>query len=241
MRPGAYLTAKQSANTEVNMFTNHSRQIVGALGALVLLALTAPAQATVVWDLNPNGQNAPVGGSSHTYTSSGFSITAYGFDNHSGIGTAHDLFYKNQAPIGGAVEMGLGLVNTSNNELQANMNFIQFDFTAALAAGMFHGQISVGSIQPGETFVIFGSNTLGTLGTQVSTLYGSSVDNQWVNIQNFGQFNYYSVMAITDDVLPIAVRADVAPVPEMNTLLPIGAVLALLIATNALRKRRGRA
>ena len=220
------------------MLINRSRQIVGALCALVFVTVIAAAQAAVVWDLNPTNSNAPVGGSSHTYTNSGFSITAYGFDNHSGIGTAHDLFYKDQAPIGGAVEMGLGLVNTPANELQAGLHFIQFDFTAALAAGLTHGQLSVGSIQPGETFVIFGSNTLGTLGTQVSNLFGSSVDNQFVNIQNFGQFNYYSVMAITDDVLPVAVRADVNPVPEMNALLPIAALVVLLAATTAWRKRR---
>src|SRR5947207_12695412 len=198
------------------MSKNCSRPAGIAFFALIFIAAMATARATVVWDLNPTQQSAPVGGSSHTYTSSGFSITAYGFDNHSGIGTAHDLFYKDQSPIGGAVEMGLGLVNTLDNELQAGLHFIQFDFTAALAAGMMNGQLSVGSIQPGESFVIFGSNTLGVLGTQVSNLFGSSVDNQFVNIQNFGQFNYYSVMAITDDVLPVAVRADVNPVPEMN-------------------------
>src|SRR2546430_1318262 len=143
----------------------------------LLAAFTATSSwASIVWDLNPNQQNAPVGSSSHTYTSSGYTITAYGFDNNGGFGTAHDLFYKNQQPIGGAVEMGLGLVNTPANEIQAGLHFIQFDFTAALAAGMMNGQLSVGSIQPGESFAIFGSNTLGVLGTQVSTLFGSSVD-----------------------------------------------------------------
>ena len=217
---------------------NRSRQIVGAFCALLFVTVIASAQAAVVWDLNPNQQNAPVGGSSHTYTSSGFSITAYGFDNHSGIGTAHDLFYKDQSPIGGAVEMGLGLVNTLDNELQAGLHFIQFDFTAALAAGMMNGQLSVGSIQPGESFVIFGSNTLGVLGTQVSTLFGSSVDNQFVGIRNFGQFNYYSVMAITNDVLPVAVRADLPAVPETNALIPITALLVVLGATGVWQKRR---
>ena len=217
---------------------NRSRQIAGAFCALLFVTVIASAQAAVVWDLNPNQQNAPVGGSSHTYTSSGFSITAYGFDNHSGIGTAHDLFYKDQSPIGGAVEMGLGLVNTLDNELQAGLHFIQFDFTAALAAGMMNGQLSVGSIQPGESFVIFGSNTLGVLGTQVSTLFGSSVDNQFVGIRNFGQFNYYSVMAITNDVLPVAVRADLPAVPEMNALIPITALLVVLGATGVWQKRR---
>jgi len=220
---------------------NRSRQIAGAFCALLFVTVIASAQAAVVWDLNPSQQNAPVGGSSHTYTSSGFSITAYGFDNHSGIGTAHDLFYKNQSPIGGAVEMGLGLVNTLDNELQAGLHFIQFDFTAALAAGMFNGQLSVGSIQPNETFAIFGSNTLGTLGIQVSGIFGSSVDNQFVSIANFGQFNYYSVLAMSADVLPVAVRADLRPVPEMNALVPVAGLIVLLAATSVWRRRRGSA
>jgi len=220
------------------MLTNRSRQIARAACALIFVAVAASASASIVWDLNPNDQNAPVGGSSHTYTSSGFSITAYGFDNHSGIGTAHDLFYKNVSPIGGAVEMGLGLVSTPNNELQTGLHFIQFDFTSALAAGMFNGQLSVGSIQANESFAIFGSNTLGTLGSQVSGIFGSSFDNQFVSIPGFGQFNYYSVMAMSDDVLPVAVRADLPAVPEMNALIPITALLVALGASSVWQKRR---
>jgi hypothetical protein len=220
------------------MLAHRPRQIVRALCALVFVAAIASASAAIVWDLNPNHQNAPVGGSSHTYTTSGFSITAYGFDNNSGIGTAHDLFYKNVTPIGGAVEMGLGLVNTPNNELQSGLHFIQFDFTSALAAGMFNGQLSVGSIQQGESFAIFGSNTLGTLGSQVSGIFGSTFDNQFVNIPGFGQFNYYSVMAMSDDVLPVAVRADLPAVPETNALIPIAALLVVLGAGSAWRNRR---
>ena len=220
------------------MLANRSRQVARAFCALIFVTVVACAQAVVVWDLNPSDANAPVGGSSHTYTSSGFSITAYGFDNNSGIGTAHDLFYKNEPVIGGATESGLGLTNTSHNELQASLNFIQFDFTAALAAGMFNGQLSVGSIQTGETFAIFGSNVLGTLGTQVSGVFGSTFDNQFVAIPNFGQFNYYSVMALSDDVLPVAVRADLRPVPEMNALLPIAGLVVLVVAANTWRKRR---
>jgi hypothetical protein len=117
------------------------------------------------------------------------------------------------------------------------LHFIQFDFTAALAAGMFNGQISVGSVQQGELFAFYGSNTLGTLGTQVGGPFGSNFDNQFVSIPNFGQFSYYSVVALEDDVLPVAVRADVAPIPEMNALLPIAALILLILATNARRKR----
>ena len=219
------------------MLINRSK-IAGAFGVLLLIGFVVSAQASIVWDLNPSDANAPVGSSSHIFTSSGFSITAYGFDNHSGIGTAHDLFYKNVGPIGGATESGLGLTNISDNELQAGLHFIQFDFTAALAAGMFNGQLSVSSIQPGESFAIFGSNTLGTLGTQVGGVFGSAFDNQFVSIANFGQFHFYSVLAMADDVLPSAVRADLPAVPEMNALLPIAALVVLLAATNFWSKRR---
>jgi hypothetical protein len=220
----------------VRLQNNHP--IAKILCAVLFTATIATSSwATIVWDLNPNHQNAPVGSSSQTYTSSGFSITAYGFDNHSGIGTAHDLFYKNVPEIGGAVEFGLGLVNTPNNELQVGLHFIQFDFTAMLAAGMLNGQISVGSIQANEAFAIYGSNALGTLGTQVGGTFGSSFDNVFVSIPNFGQFLYYSIVAAADDVLPVAVQADLPPVPEMNALLPIAVLILLLLATNARRKR----
>jgi hypothetical protein len=206
--------------------------------ALLFTATIATSSwASIVWDLNPEDQNSPVGSSSRTYTSSGFSITAYGFDNNSGFGTAHELFYKNVPEIGGAVESGLGLTNTTNNELQVGLHFIQFDFTAMLAAGMLNGQISVGSIQANEAFAIYGSNNLGTLGTQVGGTYGSAFDNQFVSIPSFGQFHYYSIVAAADDVLPVAVQADLPPVPEMNALLPIAALILLLLATNARRKR----
>src|SRR5205085_10746686 len=157
---------------------------------------------------------------------------------NSGIGSAHDLFFKNVSPIGGATESGLGLTNIGDNELQAGLHFIQFDFTAALAAGMFNGQLSVASIQVGESFAIFGSNTLGTLGTQVSGLFGSTFDNQFVSIPGFGQFNYYAVMAMSDDVVPAAVRADLPAIPEMNALIPIMVGLGLVIAMSFARKRR---
>ena len=220
------------------MITNRVRVITLVFCVAVVAAFAASvSQASIVWDLNPNNLNAPVGSSSHTYTSSGYTITAYGFDNTGGFGTAHELFFKNQAPINGAVERGLGLTNTTSNEIQVSLNFIQFDFTAALAAGLFNGQISVGSIQTGEAFSIYGSNTLGTLGTQVGGTFGSAFDNQFVNIPNFGQFHFYSIVAAADDVLPVAIRADLPAIPEMNALLPIAAMLLLLLAANFWRRR----
>jgi hypothetical protein len=225
------------------MRTPNRGGIAKILCTVVLTAFIASAaSAAIVWELNPEPrQNAPAGTAVLTYTTSGFSITAYGFDNNGGIGSAHELFYKNENLIGGAVEYGLGLTNVPHNELQPGLHFIQFDFTAALAAGMLNGQISVGSVQPGELFAFYGSNTLGTLGTQVGGPFGSQFDNQFVSIPNFGQFAYYSVVALQDDVLPVAVRADLAPIPEMNALLPVGALLLLVFVTNRWRKRSSQA
>jgi hypothetical protein len=221
------------------MRLQNTHHVAKVFCAVLLTAVVATSSwAAIVWDLNPAPrQNAPVGSTSRTYTSSGFSITAYGFDNNAGVGTPHELFYKNQMDIDGAVEFGLGLTDVKSNEIQAGLHFIQFDFTAMLAAGMLNGQISVGSVQATEAFAIYGSNTLGVLGTQVGGTYDSSFDNQFVAIPNFGQFHYYSIVAAADDVLPVAVQADLPPVPEMNALLPVAALILLVLATHAWRKR----
>jgi hypothetical protein len=220
------------------MRINRTRQFAVVVCAILGAVFSAASSwGSIIWDLNPANQNAPVGSSSHTFTSSGFSITAYGFDNHSGIGAGHELFYKNVPDIGGAVESGLGLVNTPNNEIQPGLHFIQFDFTSMLAAGLLNGQISVGSIQANEAFTIYGSNTLGTLGTQVGGVYGSSFDNQFVSIPDFGQFHFYSIVATANDVLPVAIQADLPAVPEMNAILPIATLLLLVMGTSLWRKR----
>lgn len=214
-----------------------------------LFFFTASAWATIVWELNPQPrQNAPVGSTSRVYTSQGYSITAYGFDNNGGVGTPSQLYYKNVSTIGGAVEFGLGLVNTDDHELKVSANgpldFIQFDFTAALAAGLLNGKISVGSIQAGEAFSIYGSNTLGLLGTKLDpgAPYGSTFDNQFVALPNFGQFDFYSIVAASGDILPIALSAEPPPaVPEVSALLPIIALVLALLGTQALRRRRASA
>lgn len=226
------------------MHIQNTRHIAKTFCAVVFAAVIASsASAAIVWELNPEPrQHGPAGSSSVTFTSSGFSLTAYGFDNNGGIGTPRELFFKDRPPIDGAVEFGLGLNDVPHNEINAGLHFIQFDFTALLAAGMMNGEITVGSIQAPEAFAIYGSNALGTLGTQVGGPFvGLAFDNQSVAIPNFGQFNYYSIVATEGSVLVIAVQGDLPPIPEMNALLPIGALVLLVFATNAWRKRTPRA
>src|ERR1700719_4655162 len=105
-----------------------------------------------------------------------------------------------------------------------------------LAAGLLNGKISVGSIQANEAFAIYGSNTLGTLGTQVGGTFGSAFDNKFVSIPNFGQFHFYSIVAAAADVLPVAFQADLPAVPEMSAFFPIVGLLVAVGATPWLRR-----
>jgi hypothetical protein len=227
------------------MRTQTTRHIAKTFCSVIFTALIAgTSSAAIVWDLNPDDLNAPVGSNTRIFTSDGFSITARGFDNNNGIGTPRELYYKNKPPVDGATEFGLGLV-TPHNEINAGpngpLNFIQFDVTAILAAGMFNGQISVGSLQAGESYSIHGSNTLGTLGTQLSGPFvGLAFDNQFVALPDFGLYNFYSIVASSGNVLPVALSAEIAPIPEMNALLPVGALVLLVFATHAWRRRAAR-
>jgi hypothetical protein len=206
---------------------------------LLLLAFAAPrAKAALVnWNLNPSGANAPVGSTSNPFTQSGNTITATGWDNLSGPDTTHELFFKNA----GSDEIGLGLVNTLDNELQVNngvpVNYIQLDIRSILANGFTNGKISVGSVQTNESFSLYGSSSAGTLGALLGT-YGSSYDDLLVDIPNFGTYGYVSVAAASADVLPVAFQAVSTPVPEMNALLPIAGLLSIVALSRILRRRR---
>jgi len=208
-------------------------------GGIALVAYSA--QATVVtWDLNPSGLNQATGSSSQPFTVSGYTITAYGYDNNAGTGTLHQLFYKNA----GADEIGLGLTNVTNNELQVNSNgdplqFIQLNLTSILAAGFTNGKIEIGSVQSGELFNLYGSNTQGLLGIKLNaTPYDSSKDDVFVSVPNFGTYKFISVVAAAADVLPVAFQATITPIPEATSLIPTALLAIAVTAFEARRRRR---
>ncbi len=221
------------------------KALCAASVATVLTAVSLQA-SVVVWELNPANTNGAVGSSSHTFTSQGYQITGLGYDNNNGTGTAHELFYKSQGPIGGGSEHGLGLTNVLDNELGltaqgAVANFIQLDLSSILLQGFTNGKIEVGSIQPGESFQLFGSNTKGLLGTSLGAAFGSNVDDQFVSVPDFGMYKYLSVAAASADVLPVAFEAQITPVPEMNALFPILGLATAVGSTHVLRRRRVKA
>lgn len=211
------------------------------LALVAALGLTASANAAIVWDLNPNDVEGSAGSPTQTFTSSGFQITARGYDNNGGTGTFHDLNYKFETNIDGAIEQGLGLAGTPHNELNAGSptpNFIQLDLRSILSQGFTNGQIAVASLQSGEGFQLFGSNAQGTLGTAIGGPFtGLSFDDKFVSVPQFGTYQFISVVAASGNVLPSRFAADITPVPEMSALLPVIALLAAIGATHLLRRR----
>jgi hypothetical protein len=221
--------------TSLNRYLKLSLALTCCAGAFALQSASA---VLVTFDLNPTNANGSAGSSSQTFTSGGYSLTAYGFDQVSGPDTGHTLFYKDALP-----DHGLGLTDTPHNELQVNSDgslphYIQLDLTSLLAAGFTNGQLKISSVDPGEAWDVYGSNTLGSLGTKLNaTAFGSSTNNTFVSIPNFGSFKYISIGANADDILPWAFQANVTPVPEAGSLIP---VLCLIAAVTALEVRRRR-
>jgi hypothetical protein len=212
-------------------------------GSFAFVASSAWA-TLVTWNLNPGGLNQAVGSTSQSYTvAPGYTIVARGYDNNGGIGTSHELFFKNA----GGDEIGLGLVNTLNNELQVDghgnpLQFIQLDLTSILAQGFTNGKIEIGSVQSSESFNLYGSNTLGSLGIKLnSTPYDSSKDDTFVSVPNFGTYKFISVVAATFDVLPVAFQATIVPIPEAASLIPAACLVVAVTAFEARRRRRARA
>jgi hypothetical protein len=203
-----------------------------------MLAVGSARAALVTWDLNPSNANGPVGSSNYTFNSGGFSLTAYGFDNVSGPDTPHDLWFKDTD-----LDHGLGITGTAHNELQIGANgplqYIQFDLTSILALGFTNGRLKVSSVDPGEAYNIYGSNTLGQLGTKISLgggPYGDTFNDTFVNIPSFGSFKFISVVAAIDDVLPWAFAAKMPAIPEVGGSTAAFVLLAFFGVVMATRK-----
>jgi hypothetical protein len=135
-----------------------------------------------------------------------FSLTAWGF---SADGVNTDLWYK----ADGGDETGLGLSNdTVDHEIQGS-SFLEFT-TAHVTT------ITIGSVQSGESWAIYGSNSIGTRGTTLLAsgttdvpppaggLNLAAIDSGWT---------YVSLFAPTGNILLDGANAAPPAVPEPST------------------------
>ncbi len=220
--------------------TPHLGKALAALSCICIFAGSSAWATLVTWSLNPAGTEGDAGSNSVSFTQYGYSITAYGYTKATtGADTSLNLYYTNQ----GVDETGRGLVGTGDHELSATnggpAQYITLDISTLLGrGGVTDGKIEIGSVQSSsnDTFNIYGSNTLGTLGTKIGGTYDSTSDQVFLSIANFGSYNFISIGSVSGDALPIAFQATC--VPEMSALFPIAGLIAVVSFTQLLRRRR---
>ena len=166
----------------------------------------ACAGGIATWNFNlPSG----VLSTSQTYTVNGIPITAYGFTN---AGAPQALYGKND----GGIENGLGIAGTSaDNEIDTN-TFVQLDLNNLITSGATNAQMVVNSVQAGEKYNLYGSNTLGSIGTLLGAA-NRTLGNTPFAITGFPTYRYVSVRATYADVL----------LSSVSFTLPAGCIITI--------------
>jgi PEP-CTERM motif len=190
------------------------------LFAGLLLVTSSAFAGSYSWDFsNPTGTL----GTSQNYFANGVKIVAYGFDS---TNTGIKLFGKN----GGGDENGVGIAGGADNEIQVGQ-YIQLDMTAVAALHPTTATLGVGSVQAGETWSLYGSNSKGSKGTVLIANSGLDYPGT-VNIASYlSTYSYLSVGATNQDVLVSAISATTpnSQVPEPASMFLLGSgALALL-------------
>jgi len=144
-------------------------------------------------------------GTSQAYSVNGLTITAYGYENYGGGYVPSKLYGKKN----GGDENGLGIADTSSDHEITTSSFIQLDLGNVIAAGASGAQMAVGSVQNGESYNIYGSNTKGQLGTLLSGPLTS--DDTLFDVPQFGSYQYVSLQAASHDVLLEALSVTLPP------------------------------
>lgn len=168
--------------------------VAAALVGATLLGAN-PAKATPInWDfasLKPSSSANTDIGKTASFISGSIAIGVAGFSQaggNGGLGTANDdLFLKNNSVPSGD-EQGLGLANGNDYEISGK-SLIQVNFSAARAANVTGFSFEMNSSTGGDKWVVFGSNSATSLGTQVAI--GSSEARQTLT-GTAANYKYYS-------------------------------------------------
>ncbi len=227
---------------------NHSLRFSSWVVACGVVAAGGAAQAGPIFLFNgPTGDAGPAVASK----ADGYTVTAHGFDVNGGDGsnTPHNLYFKNDPGL----ETGLGLVGTSDHELTLSSdgdvpaNAIQFDMRQIFQ--IFKGaKIRVTSTTETEAYDLYGSHTLGQLGSVIATGLGHSFNGVLVKIPEWGTFEYVGVAVHPDQDHPennvlvgeIAAFDKVPAVPEPASALILTSGLVLGLGARLFRKARAR-
>jgi hypothetical protein len=138
-----------------NLLMRLSRSL--ALLSFALIVFCSAAFADSTFDFSTDGH---INATSFMFSGTGgASITLYGYSKNGSVTSTFptDLWYKHD----GAGETGIGLKDDPAGEHEiAGTNFVEFTDAGITS-------IKLGSVQSGESYALYGSNTLGVRGTHL--------------------------------------------------------------------------
>jgi hypothetical protein len=170
---------------------------------------------------------------------SGYTVTASGYFTSSTSSPSDNLYVKTS----GGDENGLGLVSEdSDHEINTNQ-FIQLNLSSLANAGFTGGTLTIGSVQSGEGYSIFTSNTAGVLG---SLELSGTTDNSPISVSWSASDPILGITAYVpaqgssgSDVLLTSLSASTPnnPTPEPASLALMGSgLIALAIVSRRYSK-----
>lgn len=202
--------------------------------------------ATILYDFGSIA-GGPLGAAQETISGvpgGGPSLTAYGY---TAANVPLDLYWKNA----GTDEHGLGFVGTLDNEETLNArgtayaNYMEIGVAPILS--YTGAQVRIQSVTAGESWDLWGTNTLGNDSTFVLLLSAQTADNVFVSLPDWGTYQYYAVTTHPDpsspdnNILFDSIKAN-APTPEPGTLpmMAGGVMLAFALCRKVRRLPRYR-
>jgi hypothetical protein len=213
------------------------------LAAVLLGAATVPSSATTVYTYTFQTSNANLG-TSHSYGTAPYNVTVYGFDGTS-TGSPNRAADLSETPS------GLGLAGTSQI---TTSDFVTIDFADPETVHGATAAFEVGDLSSGEGWALYGSDTLGELGTAITsnTAGWGTAANTWETIPNLADYTYYSLVEVNETghgqivaecghLSPGITLAGVqvtggASTPEPGTCVLVGlALIGLSVGTRRLR------
>jgi len=122
-------------------------------------------------------------------------------------GAVSPIHLYGKVEAGNPSETGLGTtIDPGEHEIAvADHSFVQLDMTNLSANNLSNIGITVGSIQKGEGYCLWGSNTSGTPGTLLMTYTNTTgnpgADMVTFTVPSFPQYTFFSVSGLGDNVL----------------------------------------